>query len=78
MIKKLGKKTRLSWFSVSGEETVSSEDEPGTPVLVTFALDDPGDPRNWSSGKKIRVVAILCALSFCACVAMHFSTLIIV
>lgn len=39
---------------------------PPVPEIVTFAPDDPDEPRNWPSGKKVRLVAVLCVLSFAA------------
>ncbi|KAJ3480559.1 hypothetical protein NLI96_g8260 [Meripilus lineatus] len=32
--------------------------------IVVFTPDDPEDPRNWTSGKKHRVIALICLLAF--------------
>ena len=34
--------------------------------VVVFARDDPQDPVNWPTSRKIGVVAMLCCLSFCS------------
>ena len=42
--------------------------------LVVFAHDDQEDPHNWSKGRKVGIVAILCWLGFCAYVVAVRST----
>lgn len=34
--------------------------------VVVFHKDDPEDPKNWANSRKVTVVCLLCALSFCA------------
>lgn len=36
--------------------------------LVVFSENDPEDPKNWSTQRKLTTVVILCVLSFCGCV----------
>ena len=45
--------------------TTDSNNPEGTSIqIVVFSEDDPEDPRNWSSRRKVSIVAILCILVF--------------
>ena len=45
--------------------TTGSNNPEGTSIqIVVFSEDDPEDPRNWSSRRKVSIVAILCILVF--------------
>ena len=34
--------------------------------ILVFTPEDPTDPKNWSKGRKLGVIVILCFLSFCS------------
>ncbi|THH03145.1 hypothetical protein EW145_g6492 [Phellinidium pouzarii] len=55
-----------SIYPIKDNATADASENALVPMLIAFHANDPDNPNNWPSQKKIGVIAILCSLSFCS------------